>query len=211
MALLGTGIFLDLDGTLADSLSVMKIAYFSFLNRYGKLGSDSEFSSLNGPPLPKVVQFLRAEYELSETQEELLTFYRRMIKKSYLDVVPNSGADDLLDRAKFVGHTIGVVTSNSRELTLQWLRQVELIEKIDIIVGGDDVNCGKPAPEPYFLALERAKCDAAKSFAVEDSLSGANSALSAGIRTFLLSRDRSVTLQGTIPVGNLKEVAEKTC
>jgi len=209
MAHSGTGIFLDLDGTLANSLKVMRIAYNSFLDRFGKLGSDAEFSYLNGPPLSEIVQYLGAKHELSKPHEELLTVYRQIIKELYLDVIPNAGATDLLNKAKLSGHKTGVVTSNSIEQARHWLRQVDLIEKIDIIVASDDVRCGKPAPEPYLLALERAECAARKSFAVEDSLSGARAALSAGIPTFLLSSDPDGTLPGTMTVSNLGAVATR--
>ena len=51
-----------------------------------------------------------------------------------------------LNTARRLGLTTGVVTSNSRELTIAWLRRV-VTSLIDIVIGGDDVNRSKV--EPY--------------------------------------------------------------
>jgi beta-phosphoglucomutase-like phosphatase (HAD superfamily) len=42
------GMFLDMDGTLADSVSVLRRVYFRFLEKSGCVGSDTEFDALNG-------------------------------------------------------------------------------------------------------------------------------------------------------------------
>jgi hypothetical protein len=52
-------ILIDLDGTLADSLLVMREAYRLFLDDFQVHGTDDEFSSLNGPPLVEVVRRLK--------------------------------------------------------------------------------------------------------------------------------------------------------
>jgi len=51
----------------------------------------------------------------------------------------------------------------------------------------DEVACGKPAPDPYTLALSRVHCTATESLAVEDSRIGALSAVSAGLPTWVLA------------------------
>ena len=49
----GKGLFIDLDGTLASSLTALKEVYFSFLTGLGAKGSEAEFQRLNGPPWSK--------------------------------------------------------------------------------------------------------------------------------------------------------------
>jgi HAD superfamily hydrolase (TIGR01509 family) len=183
------GLFLDLDGTLAKSLGVMRASYDAFLGRLHRRGSDQEFERLNGPRLAEIVEYLATVHELPSPQAELLAIYNGLIAKAYDDVVPDAAANDLLNTARRLGLATGVITSNSRELTIAWLRRVGLIGSIDIVVGGDDVKRGKHNAEPYLLALQRTGCDPTVSFAVEDSQSGARAAIAAGIQTFLLSNE----------------------
>lgn len=202
----GSGLFLDLDGTLADSLSVMQMVYFRFLDHFGKTGSNVEFARLNGPPLQNVVARIAATHWLSPPVDELLATYRGLVTSAYMDVVPNPGADALLETASHLGIRAGVVTSNASDMTWAWLHRVGLAEMVDSVVGGDETEHGKPHPEPYLLALKRTGCEATKSFAVEDSVTGARAATTAGLRTFLLSCTHDSHLSGVMAISGLDEV-----
>ena len=50
----------------------------------------------------------------------------------------------------------------------------------DVSVVGDDVERGKPHPDPYLLAAERLGVDITRCLAIEDSPTGVASALAAG-------------------------------
>ena len=200
------GLFVDLDGTLADSISVMRSVYDRFLVGFGKRGSDAEFSRLNGPPLTEILVDLARTHDLSQPLPSLLSTYQTLIEAAYRNVAPNSGASDLLQSARDHGLRVGVVTSNASSLTRAWLQRVNLDLNVDVIVGGDDVSAGKPDPEPYRLALQRSGCTAAASFAVEDSTTGARAAIDAGIRTFFLSATPDAICDGATTVTCLQDV-----
>lgn len=182
------GLFLDLDGTLAESAGVMRESYGRFLDRYGCSANDAEFSSLIGPPLLEIVKRLRTSHGLRQDVDELFGFYRSLIDRSYDGVEPVIGARELLRSAREQQWVTGVVTSNNRDLTLGWLKRTGLAEWTELVVAAEDVSQGKPSPVPYLLALERGACDAGISFAVEDSPQGARSATSAGLRTFAIAK-----------------------
>jgi len=76
------------------------------------------------------------------------------------------------------------------------------------VVSGDDVSRGKPDPEPYRVAIERADADPGLSIAVEDSPQGAAAARAAGLRTFLLrgGRDRAPPQQGVRGIRSLSDL-----
>lgn len=181
------GLFLDLDGTLADSLPLMREVYESFLARFGCRGSDHEFEFLNGPPLPQLVACLRQSHALEAPIEDLLETYCALLDDGYLSVAPAAGAAALLDVASERGWTAAVVTSNSARRTERWLERQGLKRYIAAIVGGDAEARGKPDPAPYRLALQRCGCNAAGSLAVEDSRAGASAAVSAGLATYVLA------------------------
>jgi HAD superfamily hydrolase (TIGR01509 family) len=184
------GLFLDLDGTLADSLTVLRRVYFRFLEKFGFAGSDAEFDRLNGPKLNEVVTRLDTFYQLPGTIEDLAISYNQLIDDAYAQVSPSKGAGELLGTATEKGWIITLVTSNSGARARAWLSQVGFADWVDFLVSGEEVERGKPWPDLYQLALSRTTCAVANSVAVEDSPKGAKAALAAGLRTFALATKR---------------------
>jgi len=182
------GLFLDLDGTLADSLGLLRSVYDEFLGQFGCTGSAAEFRDLIGPPIPAVVACLRDAHRLPGTTEELVAHYHALIAKVHCTAPPAEGARAVLERAQERSWTVAVVTSATRAEASAWLARAELATFIATIVGGDEVSRGKPDPEPYRLALERTGCNALSSLAIEDSMAGARAAMAAGLPTWLLHK-----------------------
>ena len=200
--------FADLDGTLADSVHVLRNVYGEFMRRMGQPQSDSEFEGLKGPPLVEVVSQLRATHRLSASQSELECLYHELVDAAYARVAAIPRALEVLSAASEAGWVVGVVTSNGTARTRAWLQRTQLLPHVDFVVSGDDVSRGKPDPEPYRLALERAGADPGSSIAVEDSLQGAVAARAAGLRTFLIdgSGERPFRQQGMCGIRSLSEL-----
>lgn len=184
-------LFFDLDGTLANSLGVMFLAYEKFLAAYCIQSSKEEFEKLNGPTLPYIVAYLKKKYSLKPGVDSLLIQYNQIIDELYLEVGLNDGAGLLIEAALKNHFKLAIVTSNSKTRTNQWLVKLGLAQKFSFIVTGDDVSLGKPSPEPYLLALETSQVKAHQALAIEDSVQGADSAIKAGMTTFLLSKKHS--------------------
>jgi HAD superfamily hydrolase (TIGR01509 family) len=180
-------VLLDLDGTLADSIVALKEVYFSFLSRYGARGSDAEFGRLNGPPLVTIIAVLKDVHHLPGDASRLQQEYAAMVREAHRSAPPATGARQLLREAKGHGWKVAVVTSSARCAAWEWLSGNRLLSSVDVIVGGDEVACGKPAPDPYALALSRLGSPAGACLAVEDSRLGALSALAAGLPTHVLA------------------------
>lgn len=186
-------LLLDLDGTLADSLGVMKTVYRRFMEGEGLTPSDAEFDRLNGPPIAECVRIIKDAHRLAPPHAELLARYQTLVDKVYASVPPSAGARELLAAAKARGWAVGVVTSNGEARTRAWLARAGLDGWIDAVTGGDTVRRGKPAPDPYLAALARAGCAAENALAVEDSPLGAASAMAAGIATLALAERPDAT------------------
>jgi HAD superfamily hydrolase (TIGR01509 family) len=180
------GFFVDLDGTLADSVRVLRNVYREFMRRMDRPESDAEFEHLKGPPLVEVVSWLRVSHRLSASQAELERIYRGLVDDAYAAVDSMPHAAEVLTAARRAGWVVGVVTSNGTERTRAWLERTRLLRQVDLVISGDDVSRGKPDPEPYRVALARTGANPDRSIAVEDSLQGATAARAAGLRTFLL-------------------------
>jgi HAD superfamily hydrolase (TIGR01509 family) len=181
------GLFLDLDGTLAKSLPLMRRTYFDFLAQFGKSGGDEEFDGINGPSLLEIVRILQERHGLPGSADDLFKSYLKLITDRYSRLaVPNDGALILLETARRMDLLVALVTSSDSATARGFLDANSLADFFGAVVTSDDVLAGKPDPALYLTALARLGLCADEALAVEDSIHGVASAAGAGIRTFLL-------------------------
>jgi HAD superfamily hydrolase (TIGR01509 family) len=81
---------------------------------------------------------------------------------------------------------LAVVTGASRRHYQRVHSATELARFFELVVAQDDYESPKPNPQAYLTALERLGLNAAQCVAVEDSPRGANAAVAAGIRCFVV-------------------------
>jgi len=77
---------------------------------------------------------------------------------------------------------MAVATSASEERTCCTLERLRLKPYFDIVVTGQDVALGKPAPDIYLAACSLLNIRPREAVAFEDALSGVAAAKSAGLR-----------------------------
>jgi len=209
------GLFLDLDGTLADSLPALRSAYHGWLAGFGRQGSDEEFEACNGLPLPEVVRTLRAAHGLEGEPSALGHAFLRQVARAHAASPPRPGARGLLETARTRGLAVALVTSAPAEAARRWLAGHDLAELVDHVVGAGDAARGKPAPDPYRRALGLCGCAAPVSLAVEDSRTGVLSAVAAGLPTLVVAPrapgpEPLAALDGAVGVvSDLGDVAER--
>lgn len=195
-------LFLDLDGTLADSLPVMRAVYHAFLAEHGKCGDEQEFQSLNGPALPEIIATLRQRHALDAAPDLLEARYRTLVAERYAtDARPSPGAAELLATAARRGIPVWVVTSAERTVAERFLATHGLSRCVAGVVTAEGLPRGKPDPSIYLRALEIAGMRADDVWAVEDSPNGARAAVAANLVTYALTE-----MPGTRPISSLAEL-----
>ena len=95
--------------------------------------------------------------------------------KAFLDAVRGRGGMKLL-----------VVTQAAREEKAALLGQAGILECFDEIISAGDVRRGKPYPDVYLLACERAGVKPQECIAFEDSPNGIMSAAAAGVKPVMI-------------------------
>lgn len=113
-------------------------------------------------------------------------YFRRLVKRGGVPLRP--GVARLMREADARGVQIAVVTNASRaslEPLLRYSLGDELVDRIDLVVCGEDGVAKKPAPDLYHLALQRLQLPANACIAVEDSAMGLRAASAAGIPTII--------------------------
>lgn len=88
----------------------------------------------------------------------------------------------LLEMAQETGCKTALATMSGRARTRQVLRALDLGDAFDVVATRDDVEHGKPHPEIYRLVCSELGIPARKSLVIEDSPSGVEAALAAGLQ-----------------------------
>jgi HAD superfamily hydrolase (TIGR01509 family) len=181
------GFFLDLDGTLVNNLHVMFECYSNFMKSFELPYSQSEFDFYNGTHLKETLRQIKAKYNLTKELDDLFDIYQEMLMNKYSQCSPREYVIDFLIFTKKMGWLNVVVTSAPKKLAELWIDHNLSWDLIDHVVAGDDVNNGKPDPEPYNKAAAAINADPSISFAVEDSINGIASAFGAGMKVFQIT------------------------
>jgi HAD superfamily hydrolase (TIGR01509 family) len=87
----------------------------------------------------------------------------------------------LLQYLEIIGVKKVVVTSTAQQTALRWLKNTNILRFFYFVLGGDQVQNGKPHPEIYLTACRRLKVESANCLALEDSDNGVLSATNAGL------------------------------
>lgn len=191
-------VLFDMDGTLIDSEHLwLKAEQLVMTHLGGTWGPQDQLHCLGGP-LERVIDYMLAKVATQvapdEAMELLLSTMEQLLRSSPLEWRP--GARALLDETLSLGVPTALVTAS-------WRRLIDAVEQaIDddlgrkafaLTIGGDEVENTKPHPEPYQEAAAQLGFDPADCLALEDSPTGAASALAAGCRVVAIPHIAAIT------------------
>ena len=176
------GAVFDLDGVIVDSHPLHKQAWRAFLTYLGKDVSEADLGFIfEGRKRRDIlIHFLG---ELSDSDIQLYGNKKdEFFRQASADLKPIRGSVEFIKNVRQAGLPMAVATSASRQRAQWTLEQLELAECFGVVVSGDDVALGKPNPSTYRIASQRLSLHPKFLLAVEDSVSGVRSAISAGLR-----------------------------
>lgn len=174
----------DMDGTLIDSEPYWLQSETRLASDYGSSWDSSEGHQLIGMNLYESSKLLRAKFAIEDLDDQ------QVIDRLTADVVAQlrealpwrPGALELLTELRARGVKTALVTMSMGEMAQLVADHIEF-DAFDVIVSGDQVINGKPHPEPYLRACEALGVDPRQTIAIEDSNTGARSAVAAGCVT----------------------------
>lgn len=174
-------VIFDMDGVIVDSHPAHREAWRLFLRSLGRVVSEPELDFvLDGRKRGEILcHFLG---KLSEDKmEEYGKRKDECFRKVSLQVKPVPGVLEFMRILRNAGIATAVATSASESRTRHTLERLRLINKISVIVTGDDVAFGKPDPSIYDLACARLNVTPRRALAVEDAVSGIQAARGADL------------------------------
>ncbi len=183
MTLKCRAVLVDLDGTLVDSAPRILQVWETWGRRTG-IPFERIMSVVHGrrsiDTIRLVAPSLPAEREAAALEAEEISDMRGV--RLY------AGATELMEELRQSPHAI--VTSGSRRAAEARLRYVGL-RMPKVLVSGDDVQVGKPAPDAYVLAARRLGAPPCDCVVIEDSPVGVEAAKAASMRVVAVTSTHS--------------------
>jgi len=171
----------DWDGVLVDSRRNFYGAYEKVLKEEGIVTTPREIFLREGEPTPILLRaiFDRHHIDVDEHKIRELVVRRReydfgLGERKLFSTVPR-----LLPRLRHAGWRNGLVTGSSKA-SLHNVLQPEQARWFDIIVTADDVERGKPDPEPFLRAMQALQTEPKGCVVIENAPFGIQSARAAG-------------------------------
>ncbi len=166
----------DLDGVLIDSSAPTVRSWAAWGDRHGLDGAAIQAGN-HGRPARAVI----AEHVDPEQVEEEAALLARAETTDVDGVVAMPGAGDVLCLPR-----VAIATSCTAPLARARLAAAGLPEP-DVLVTSDQVENGKPAPDPYLLAAERLGVDPTSCVVFEDAPAGIASGRAAGMTVWAVT------------------------
>lgn len=176
-------ILFDLDGTLLDSFDAIYDAFKGALlaHRMDPI-NHRDLHALIGHTLE--YQFAALTHLKEEECEELVNTYRALYDKVCIEGTHwLLNAKEALTLAHMNDYKIAIVTTKSSAFAHKILTHLGVIDKIDTIVGRQDVVRPKPDSEPIDLACKRLCVDKDNAVMIGDSVLDVGAGANAGVFT----------------------------
>ena len=185
---LPAALLFDMDGLLVDTERTWFAVETEIMAGLGAPWGEEHQAALVGGPLEKSVQYMldradRPDVAPDQLAQALLEGMVRHLRTRPVSWQP--GAELLLAQAADAGVPCALVSSSLRPVVDAVLAAIGT-EHFAVTVSGDDVAQTKPNPDPYLLAAELLGVDPVRCVALEDSETGATSAVAAGCLTVVV-------------------------
>lgn len=191
------GVLFDMDGTLLDSTPALVRAWTVWAIEYGV--TEEQLTGWDGSPTENVVRSL-IDAELADAA---LARIEDLEEVEVTDVIALPGA---LDAVAAAGELGVIATSATRPVAHARLRAAGY-EVTDRLVTFDDVEHGKPAPDPFLNAAAKIGVDPADCLVIEDAPLGIRAARAAGATVVaVVSTNQPENLPADAVVPNLAAV-----
>jgi HAD superfamily hydrolase (TIGR01509 family) len=177
-------VIFDMDGVLVDSEPYHHQAESRIFDALGITVPDDERRFFVGMSGRKMWEMIKDRHAPDMSMEELLGFdraQRLVFFRSIGSIPPIPGVVRLMEGLRAHGLKIGLASSSIMELITLITGAAGIGKYFDILVSGEEVEHGKPAPDIFIRAATLLGVGARECVVIEDSENGVRAAKAAGI------------------------------
>ncbi len=193
-----SALLFDLDGTLCNTDPTHFQTWLELLRDY-EMEIDTPFyqSRISGRLNQAIIQDLLPQLSPFEGKQ-LADEKEARFRKLALKLERLAGVSQVLEWSEERGLLRSLVTNAPRKNVEFMLKVLGLTDTFEPVILGENLPAAKPDPLPYQMALEHLGLSASEAIAFEDSPSGIQSAVGAGIYT--------IGIASTHPPNHLKDL-----
>lgn len=183
-----------MDGVIVDNYLFHLEAWGKFCEKYGLNYSKEDFAARYfGKPNADILQGLfqkeMSKSEIKNLGEEKEAIYRKIYEPS---IKPLPGLKLFLTRLKEEDKKIAIASSAPQSNIDFVVKHTGIKQYIDVMVNGDMVTKGKPNPDIFLMASSMLGIKSHKCVVFEDSFSGIQAALNAGMHVVAVATTHNI-------------------
>ncbi len=173
-------VIFDMDGTLLDTQKITIPAWEWAGCNQGINGIGQHIKNVCGMNCADWTAYLKRHYPTLDT-DRFNAEMRKYIKENIV-VRFKPGGEEILKFLKENGVKMALASGSSVNSVYHHLNKVGAEKYFDVILGGNDVENSKPAPDIFLLAAAKMGVSPKDCIVLEDSKNGVKAAASAGMR-----------------------------
>ena len=203
----------DMDGLLLDTENLSLISFNRIASQYGLRDEGKIFNQLIGLNRKDHQRVFAENMPDSIDPVSFDDDWKALFMEMLAEDVPlKPGARAVLAWLKSQAVPIALVTSTRTSKAEMLMQRTGLDAFLEVIVGGDQIDHGKPAPDIYLKAAAMLRQEVTRCLAFEDSANGVRAAHASGARVIqvvdLLPPDDDLKMLGHEIVSSLYDAAE---
>ncbi|GAB4517941.1 MAG: HAD family phosphatase [Anaerolineae bacterium] len=174
-------VIFDMDGVLVDSEVYWLRSRQEFARDLGKTWSDDDQRLAMGRSTIEWAQVMQDRLSITMSLEDIMADMKRRVIAHYAEKLPTRpGALEAVHLAA-AHFRVGLASGSPTEIIQEVMRLTGLDAVFEVMVYGDDMVHGKPAPDIYIEAMQQLGVTPEVSLGIEDSSNGIRSLKAAGM------------------------------
>lgn len=174
-------IIFDMDGVLIDSEKFYLKSEQQILSRFGKEVELEYFSQFCGTTQDHIWGNIKKDFDLTQSLDELKVIAKEQLlylfETEKVDLI--DGITTILPKLKQAGYKLAVASSTEKEIIIQHLTQLNLLDYFDFVKSAEEVEHSKPAPDVFLATAADMGVAVENVVVIEDSTNGIKAAKSA--------------------------------
>ena len=183
-------VIFDVDGTLLDTERIFMDAWREAGARFGYTVTDEALLKTRAVRMSEAIPVFQrccgADFPYMQVREERTRIAEAVIAGSVPETLRKPGVLQVLRTLRDRGHRLAVASSTPQALTRAHLAHGGLLDFFPVVVTGDMVQNGKPAPDIFLLAAELSGTDPEDCAVVGDSPADVFGGHGAGMGVYLI-------------------------